>query len=90
MGQPGTVNTRLGIKIMLKKGDRVIVTVIPSGLVEKATVNWANDEECGVAYDNGGGNVLPLLPHANNSEIFSVALDKSCKTCYTNNRGKRK
>lgn len=71
----------------IKKGDRVIVTVIPSGLVEKATVNWANDEECGVTYDSGGGNVIPLLPHAANSEIFSLCLDKSIRSGH-NTRGR--
>lgn len=75
-------------KMEIKKGDRVIVTVIPSGLVEKATVNWANDEECGVTYDSGGGNVLPLLPHANNARIFSVALDKTLASRH-NTKGRR-
>jgi hypothetical protein len=74
----------------IKTGDHVIVTTIPSGRVEGATVNWAHDEEIGVTYDTGGGNVLPLLPHANNAEIYRVALCKGCKTCYTKNRGNKR
>ena len=82
-----TVSQRL--ETVMTKGDRVIVTVIPTGLVEKATVNWATDEACGVTYDGGGCHVLPLLPHADNSEIYRVALDKSCKTCYSKTRGNK-
>jgi hypothetical protein len=67
----------------IKKGDHVIVTTIPSGRVEGATVNWAHDEETGVTYDTGGGNVLPLLPHADNAEIYHVALDKSIRSRHT-------
>ena len=57
-----------------------------SGRVEGATVNWEQADTIGVTYDTGGGNVLPVLPHADNAEIYSVALCKGCKTCYTNNR----
>ena len=73
----------------IKKGDHVIVTIIPSGRVEGATVNWARDEEIGVTYDTGGSNVLPLLPHAANAEIFSVALDKGCRSGYIKTRENR-
>lgn len=73
-----------------KKGDHVNVTAIPSGKVEGATVNWARDEEIGVTYDTGGCNVIPLLPHAANAGIFSVALDKCCRSGYIKSRGNRR
>ena len=72
--------------MQIKAGDHVIVTTLPSGRVEGASVNWEQADTIGVTYDTGGGNVLPVLPHADNAEIYSVALCKGCKTCYTNNR----